>query len=171
MKASTHRRNGSMTPLSDDNPFGPDALAHVRGIEQAIEEERAALRRQHEQEGLSPPRSEIYRLTLPVPPSSNRYWRRGRNGQIYVSEEAEAYRTQVARAVRKIVAEPLGGEIAFVVRWYRGERRGDLNNRIKILEDALRKALYVDDKQIVESFHRRFEDKEFPRMEIETWEI
>lgn len=101
------------------------------------------------------------RLILPEPPSANRYWRHAR-GKTYLSAEALAYRNAVAdewatvrRKDRKV--KKLSGPIAVIVRWYRGRKSGDLDNRLKQLLDALRGWAYTDDSQIVEIHAYRYD--------------
>jgi crossover junction endodeoxyribonuclease RusA len=110
----------------------------------------------------------VITLTLPYPPSSNRYWRHSKNGKPYVSEEAKAYKSAVFYAVPSVLRNRLiTGELAVTFKFYRPLKSGDLSNRIKILEDALQGVLFNDDKQIIEIHAFRFDDKESPRVEIE----
>lgn len=111
-------------------------------------------------------------LTLPYPPSANRYWRTaiiGRRAQTYPSAEAKAYREEVAWRARAIGCTPIIGRVALTVRlyphrpqdWQRRQRKDpetwddtvqciDLGNCEKVLSDALNGVAWVDDKQ-----HRR----------------
>lgn len=102
----------------------------------------------------------IIRLDLPEPPSANRYWRHAR-GRTYLAAEAKAYRVTVKAAYLK----EFGGKIAFPtgpiklnVIWYRARKSGDLSNRIKQLEDALRSLAYTDDNQTTELHMWRLDD-------------
>lgn len=108
------------------------------------------------------------KLTLPTPPSANRYWRtvvsKGR-AMTFVSPEAKEYKRQVA--IIASARELIYSEIAVTVRFYRALRSGDLDNRLKCLFDALRQVVYADDKQIVEIHAFRFDDKANPRVEVE----
>lgn len=112
-------------------------------------------------------------LTLPYPPSANRYWRTavvcGR-AQTYPSADAKAYKAEVAGMARKAgVHQPLQGRIALHVQlypqrpqdWARRARLDpltwdddvrciDLGNAEKVLSDALNGVAWLDDKQ-----HRR----------------
>ena len=113
------------------------------------------------------------KLTLPFPPSSNRYWRttvRGGWPHTYVSQEARQYRALAYWQARQRGAQPLDGEIRIKGVLYFPDRRGDLSNRIKVLEDALQGACYHDDKQLVELHWFRAIDKQNPRVEIEILE-
>lgn len=110
-------------------------------------------------------------LSLPSPPSSNRYWR-NYNGRIVVSQEAKAYKAECGwMAKSQMDCEPLTGDVAVSVRWFRPARRGDLQNRQKIFLDALQGIAYVDDKQVAELHMYRDYDKANPRIEVEIWEV
>lgn len=117
--------------------------------------------------------AESIRLTLPWPVSSNRYWRsfvpRGRTRAVtVVSDEAKAYRTEVAwRAKAQGLRVPLDGRIAIELRLYpqrphdwakRAQRNPegwdddvrciDLGNAEKVLSDALNGVAWHDDRQL-----------------------
>ena len=110
----------------------------------------------------------MIRLTLPYPPSANRYWRHTRRGGLYVAPEAKAYKQTVAALGLKEGARPLAGDVSLTLRVYRPQRSGDLSNRIKVLEDALRGVAFGDDKQVARLLAERFEDKHNPRVEVEV---
>lgn len=112
-------------------------------------------------------------LTLPYPPSANRYWRtavvRGR-AQTYASPDAKAYKAAVqAIALEAGVRRPIDGHIELHLQlypqrpqdWAKRARRNpsgwdddvrciDLGNCEKVLSDALNGVAWVDDSQ-----HRR----------------
>lgn len=105
------------------------------------------------------------KLTLPYPPSANKYWRMWK-GRILVSAEARQYKLDIATLARIAGLRPLDVPVILSLDIYRPAKRGDLSNRIKILEDALQGVAYDDDSQIVEITARRFEDKKEPRVEV-----
>lgn len=108
-------------------------------------------------------------LTLPYPPSANLYWRTAvQRGYVktYVSKEAEAFKTNVLLLARQAGVEMLDGELGIGIKIYRPQKSGDLDNRIKVLIDALRGVAYADDNQIVLIFAKRFDDKLNPRAEV-----
>lgn len=109
------------------------------------------------------------RLTLPMPPSANRYWRKFKNRMV-ISDEAAAYKREVAALAHEQGATPIDGNVRVSLDVYRKQRSGDLDNRIKCTLDALRGLLYHDDKQVVEIHARRFDDKHNPRVELEILE-
>ncbi len=117
--------------------------------------------------GLMPPT--IVKLTLPFPPSSNRYWRKTRHGRVYVSDEAKNYRDEIALLTKRCGIAI--GDVSFTAKFYRPRKSGDLDNRIKILLDALQGNCFVDDSQVVEIHAYRFDDREKPRVEVEIREI
>lgn len=116
--------------------------------------------------------AKIVRLTLKMPPSANRYWRTG-GGRVYVSDEALDYKLNVGLAalLQQGVREPFKGEVAVTVHVYRKQRSGDLDNRLKVLLDALKDVAFEDDKQVVEIHAFRFEDKANPRVVVEIREV
>jgi crossover junction endodeoxyribonuclease RusA len=107
------------------------------------------------------------RLVLPYPPSANTYWRHNR-GRTHVSNEARAYRTRVLLQVltARDGRPPHVGPVVVTVTAYRPARRGDLDNTLKVLLDALRGAAYQDDSQVVELHAMRFDDKANPRVVV-----
>lgn len=113
--------------------------------------------------------SEI-KLTLPPPPSANRYWRKWRNS-IVKSSEAKNYIETVRKIALAAGVRQTGGLKVLTMRVYRARKAGDLDNKIKILADALQGVCYADDKQIVEIHAYRFDDKKSPRVEVEIKEI
>lgn len=108
----------------------------------------------------------ITKITVDYPPSANRYWRHNR-GRIHRSNEANAYRDHVALICQTADIEPIDGEIAVTLRFYRPARRGDLDNCFKQVFDSLQGHAYHNDSQIAEIHATRDEDKHCPRVEIE----
>lgn len=114
------------------------------------------------------------RLTIPIPPSANRYWRhavvhtkRGPIVTTYVSEEAKAYKESLRLALSRKGIVMLVGPVKFTVRLYRPRRAGDLGNRLKVLEDMLEGVAYVNDSQIAEIYMLRRTDPARPRVEVD----
>ncbi len=112
------------------------------------------------------------KLTLPMPPSINHYWRR--HGHIvHVSAEGKKFAKDVA-ALIGIGGPKLAGRINLSVTLHYGSRRTiDLDNRLKPLCDALTKAgVWEDDSQIDDlRIVRGPVDKANPRIEIEITEV
>jgi crossover junction endodeoxyribonuclease RusA len=107
-------------------------------------------------------------ITLPVPVSANRYWRNFR-GRMVVSQDARAYKEQVAWVAKAAgMNEPLLGDVFVTMRVYRPAKRGDLDNYTKVLMDSLNGVAYADDSQIVRIVAERYDDKRNPRVEVEV---
>lgn len=112
----------------------------------------------------------MLRLTLPLPPSANRYWRSA-NGHVYVSEEAKAYKTEVQYAWFEEPKCFFIEHVSVTLRIFQARKSGDLDNRVKVLLDALRGLVYQDDSQVVELHAFRGDDKANPRVEVEIREV
>ncbi len=101
-------------------------------------------------------------LDLPEAPSANRYWRVFR-GRAVKSAEARDYQAAVREHANAVVPVPgmfpfpKGTPVRVSVDWHRSIRSGDLDNRLKIVLDALKRVVYADDSQIVEIVARRFD--------------
>lgn len=97
------------------------------------------------------------KLFLPMPPTVNHYWSRAKNGAVYLTPKARAYKTQVLtrvadrRIVRKEKLNFINNErLAVKITLHFGTKaKNDLDNRLKGLLDALTKAnVWTDDSQI-----------------------
>jgi len=104
----------------------------------------------------------LYRLSLPLPPSANDNWTvvRGRMVKTKVAKEYQALAGWVAK--EQGLREPLVGEVVLSVWVYRKAKRGDLDNYFKVLLDALQGIAYANDSQIVElhAYRREDDDKQ-----------
>jgi Holliday junction resolvase RusA-like endonuclease len=94
------------------------------------------------------------KISLPMPPSVNSIWKRGRNGQ-YLSKEAVAWYQE---AVPKTNVEKnhqgmqnLQGKVVVEYSlYYKDKRKQDADNRFKLLGDLLQKCGVVqNDSQIL----------------------
>lgn len=104
-------------------------------------------------------------FALPYPPTANLYWRVWR-GRAVKSAEARNYQKRVkllAKASLGARVEPLRGPVRVEVSVYRPAKRGDLDNTLKVILDALRGIAYGDDAQVVEILARRNDDAANPR--------
>jgi crossover junction endodeoxyribonuclease RusA len=122
-----------------------------------------------------PETSEPIRLTLPYPPSANRYWRTRVAGggkkafvQTYPSEDAKAFKQAVAAICAAAQVRPLVGDVTLAIDLYRPQRTGDVSNRVKVLEDALIGFAFADDAQVRAVDIQRDDDKHTPRAEVEV---
>lgn len=118
-----------------------------------------------------------YVLTLPVPPSANRWWRhklhRGKIPKLdraltFISREAKQYKEATAvYALSAGVRQPLEGPVAISIWWYRERKAGDLDKRVGVLLDALEGTVYRNDAQIVALLVFRSDaDPTRPRVEV-----
>lgn len=95
-------------------------------------------------------------LTLPEPPSANRYWRTRVGGrasrafvQTYLSAEAKQFKADVETYCVLHGIRPIEGDVKISVVWHRAHAgRGDLGNRLKVVEDALQGWAYWNDSQV-----------------------
>ena len=112
----------------------------------------------------------MIRLTLPEPPSANRYYRMaGRH--MHRSSEAQAYTDRVEDICDKAGVIPIRGPVGVRFTWYRGRRSGDLANRLKIALDALQGFCFESDAQVVEITATRHDDKGKGRAEVEVYAV
>ena len=134
-------------------------------------------------------------LTLPYPVSNNRYWRSKVVGGIamtYVSSEAKQYKAQVAEIVRAAgIVHPILGRVevhielyphrpldykkrmaADPVHWAETVQCIDLDNARKVLYDALKCLVFMDDKWIWRDSGERMEpDEHGARVVVRVTEI
>ncbi len=117
------------------------------------------------------------RLTLPVPPTSNHYWKPRAIwkrfpgkwiGTIYKTAEAKEYckTVELVALQADCTPYPKGVLVVFHMIWYRENMRGDLMNREKCLEDALQGVLYENDRQIKAKHTEWILDRAHPRVEV-----
>lgn len=113
----------------------------------------------------------MIRITLPVPPSANRYWRYVK-GRVLLSARAREYREAVSMAAMIVMGrrDPIEGRVRVELDVYR-DLRGDLSNHEKQLLDALEGTVIADDKQVWELVMRRHLDRAEPRVEVLVEEL
>jgi crossover junction endodeoxyribonuclease RusA len=109
-------------------------------------------------------------LTLPMPPSLNVYWRKFRNRMV-ISDAGLAFRTATHVICQNAEITPFQGRIAVTVKVYRPANRGDLDNSLKAILDALNQCAYRDDSQIDELHAYKYLDRANPRVEVEVREL
>ena len=110
------------------------------------------------------------RLTLPLPPSANAYWRAVR-GRVLLSAVARQYKDTCAlAAAAQWKGGPLEGRISLHGEFYM-DGRGDLDNRLKVLLDSLQGWAFYNDSQIWELRAVRHHVKREHRVEIEITEM
>jgi len=112
----------------------------------------------------------VIEVTLPYPPSLNRLYRHV-SGRVLVSRCGRDYKRIIQGILLKTRAVKLTGEISIRLDVFRPQKRGDLDNTLKVLLDSMQGLCYDDDSQIVEINARRFDDKNAPRVEARIAEI
>lgn len=114
---------------------------------------------------------EPLRFVLPLPPSANDYWVIGwhrRKPCLVLSDEARAYKTAIALKGRVERRVPMSGPVELRLVVHFADKRSDLSNRIKVLEDALQGVAYVDDKQVNRLVAERGREAFPPSVEVEV---
>lgn len=97
------------------------------------------------------------RLTLPEPPSANRWWRNV-NGRMVTSREAREYKDLVARKRWGLgVTFRKPDTVSVTVVWRRSRKAGDLDKRLGVLLDALQGFVYESDSQVVAIHAARYD--------------
>lgn len=135
-------------------------------VGQAIEALRATDAGKGQRRGSNGPSPVQARVTLPYPPSANRYWRKTNRGLVYVSAEAKQYKHAVFLRCRTHGVSPVAGNVVLHLDVFRPARRGDLDNCLKVCIDSLKGLAFGDDSLVVGIHARRFEDKHQPRIEV-----
>ncbi len=102
-------------------------------------------------------------LTIPLPPSANRYWRMW-NNRVVMSTEARKFKQSVALMYAR--TQPIDGDVAVTLKVYRERRAGDLDNFLKVALDSLKGIAFNDDKQVKEIAASLHDDKHNPRVEV-----
>lgn len=115
--------------------------------------------------------SEVYSFTLTLPPSVNHMYLPRRGGGRRLSPDASAWKQAAYFAALEVFAEMLTGEIEAVYDFYFPDKRSDIDNGLKALNDALQGAAYVNDRQISRLTVMKHVDRENPRVEIALWRI
>lgn len=94
-------------------------------------------------------RARNFNLTLPYPPSANRYWRHNR-GRNHISREAMGYIAQVKEVARGHPRSfPVDPHTVCLAAYAPDARRRDIDNIIKVPLDALTRAGVWDDDHLV----------------------
>lgn len=108
-------------------------------------------------------------LTLPYPPSNNRYYRH-HHGRVLLSREGRAYRLEVL-ALRPPNGWPILGRVRLTLEVFPPTRWGqDLDNIPKAICDALQSVgILENDQQIDELLvYRRAKDGKNPRVMVKA---
>lgn len=97
-----------------------------------------------------------FSVTLPLPTSANRIWRRGKGGKsTHISAEYAAWKQDARTTLRRMDLAPVFGPYCLNIE-VSDRDKGDLDNRIKALSDVLVSlALTSDDRNAWEISVRR----------------
>lgn len=109
-------------------------------------------------------------LHLPYPPPTNNLYfsfvTKDKRVIRIPTDRAKQFKAEVALMCRRLDVQPFIGEVKATLDVYRPRRVGDLDGTFKAVFDALKGFAFNDDKQIVEIYAKRHDDKERPRVEI-----
>ena len=106
-----------------------------------------------------------WRFTLPVVTSANRLWRTG-GGRTYKAKGAADDTRAAALLFRHVV--PLVGDLSVSILWYRAQRSGDCDNRVKGTLDLLKGIAYADDASVARVSCERVDDGTPARLVVDV---
>jgi len=106
------------------------------------------------------------RIDLPTPPTVNHAYAVVRGRKI-LSKAGRDYKADVATRLLLARWRPLGGEVVWSLWWRRDRKSGDISNRIKLVEDAMKGIAWADDAQVVE-LHAYRSDEGEPGITVEV---
>ena len=109
--------------------------------------------------------TKVNEAILPVPPSVNHYLRRTRWG-VTLTQDAKDFKDYVRFNIPPNI---LTGDIVMQIGYYRKRRAGDIDGILKMTMDSLQGIWYENDKQICELHVFRYDDKEYPRLEVKCY--
>ncbi len=110
------------------------------------------------------------KLSLPYPPTLNNLYATF-GGRRIISAKGRQFKADIASLAKRQGAKMLDGDLSVTFRVFRPKRIGDLDNRLKASQDALKGICFADDRQIIEIHAFRFDDKANPRIEIDLKQI
>jgi crossover junction endodeoxyribonuclease RusA len=84
-------------------------------------------------------------LILPYPPSVNHLYATFRGWRI-TSAKGRKFKSDIAVLARRQGARLLAGNLSVTFRMFKPRKAGDLNNRLKISQDALKGICFAEDK-------------------------
>jgi crossover junction endodeoxyribonuclease RusA len=91
-----------------------------------------------------------YYIVVPGRPRPKGRPRVGRGGHMYTPKDTADYEKKIQEASHGVVDGAMeSNDLQFTVRaYFKNKTHGDLDNYVKIAQDALNKRAFVDDKQI-----------------------
>ena len=118
----------------------------------------------------------MFRIDLPIPPSVNQIWKRGRHG-VFLSQEARDFYTVAVPKIKKKVGEhnrlskfPISHKIYANMTFYWNDGRcRDSDNYVKCVKDALQKGGLVSNDRFIEVSTDSFVIRDIePKVIVET---
>lgn len=106
-----------------------------------------------------------WRFTMPVVTSANRMWRMGK-GRTYKAKGATDHTRSAALLFRHVT--PLWGDLSVSITWYRSQKSGDVDNRIKATLDLLKGWAYADDASVARVSCERVDDGSRARLVVDV---
>jgi len=94
-----------------------------------------------------------------------------RSGQLYKVPEAKRYANNARYLALSQGAVVIQGNVRVTIHIYRKRKTGDLDNKLKLVLDALEGVVYENDKQVVELHAYLLDDKDNPRVEVAVNQI
>lgn len=96
----------------------------------------------------------MIRLELPLPPSTNRIWRRAKQGHVYLDKSVKAFREAVFYLAKQQHRKPITEPVRMKVTVHPASNRViDIDNRAKSLLDALEHARFIENDSQVTDLH------------------
>jgi Holliday junction resolvase RusA-like endonuclease len=133
------------------------------------------------------PEPKVISFRLPYPPSANNLYgvravkkiTKGKErwiATVYKTAEHEEFMDAVGSALRiqslrredlQTLPLPAEARVKLTLRLYRPQQRGDIDNPLKGLFDALNSRAWIDDKQVKKLVVDLLDDKADPRVEVD----
>jgi len=110
------------------------------------------------------------KFTLQYPPTLNTLYPTSKSGRRYKSAKCVQFHKD-AHEIMEIAGSVLSGRICVKLQYYRPMKRGDLDNVVKVVLDAMKGICYTDDEQVKRIIADMDDDKKNPRVEVEVWEL
>lgn len=89
------------------------------------------------------------------------------NGHTYTPDRTRTAETKIAAVAKMHHVRPTVAPVRLIVAFYRAsKRRCDLDNLVKLVQDALNGIAWVDDEQIVDLAASKRLDRDRPRTDI-----
>ncbi len=106
-------------------------------------------------------------------PSVNRYWRHTKQGHHYISQEGREFKEKLQWMAKAKKVKPTSEAVELHLYWYCKKtcNGGDLDNRLKVILDALEGIVYKNDKQVVKIVAKKIMDSKKDLAIIKVCEV